>query len=82
MNSAEKILGRCLDTKSIKFDKITKNNSSYPGGKIRNKNGVEVMADGRPLVDKSRYYASYCQCPCKACSEGKKHCKGAICMGD
>ena len=32
--------------------------------------------------DETGYYTGYCQCSCKACLEGKKHCQGLVCRGD
>ena len=74
MNSAEKILGRCLNTKSIKFDKITKNKYSevFLAGQHK----------GKYLYDKTGYYAGYCQCPCAKCMKGDKHCQSLACRGD
>jgi len=33
-------------------------------------------------TDESGYYTGYCQCPCKKCRDGKRHCQGLICRGD
>jgi hypothetical protein len=37
---------------------------------------------GQSVVDKAGYYTGYCQCPCKECTEGSRHCQGLVCRGD
>ncbi len=37
---------------------------------------------GQNLSDEAGYYTGYCQCNCKKCREGKRHCQGLVCRGD
>jgi hypothetical protein len=49
------------------------------------RNNEKIMSGprkGQNVTDDSGYYSGYCQCSCKKCMEGKRHCQGTICKGD